>query len=120
LENVVEIIGRVGAWIAQLPVHTKVLLTFATSVLLIELAFRRFGPRSKAYARWTRGVEAVGVVWTAVLLSIVYLVSVGPVSLFMRLAGRDLLDRSRGSDATFWKSHEPNPLGPLAAARHQF
>jgi branched-subunit amino acid ABC-type transport system permease component len=115
-----ELIGRIGTRIAHLPTHTKVLLTFAISVLLIELAFRRFGPRSKAYARWTRGVEAVGVVWTAVLLSIVYIVSVGPVSLFMRLAGRDLLDRSRGSAPTFWKPHDPNPLGPLAAARHQF
>jgi hypothetical protein len=115
-----ELIGRIGTRIAHLPTHTKVLLSFAISVLLIELAFRRFGPRSKAYARWTRGVEAVGVVWTAVLLSIVYIVSVGPVSLFMRLAGRDLLDRSRGSAPTFWKPHDPNPLGPLAAARHQF
>ena len=115
-----EFLSRVGHRLASLPTHTKVLLAFATSVVLIELAFRRFAPRSKAYARWTKGVEAVGAVWTAVLLSVVYLVSVGPVSVFMRLSGKDLLDRAKGSGPTFWKQHDPNPLGPLAAARHQF
>jgi len=115
-----DFVTRVGTRIAHLPTHTKVLLAFATCVLLVELGFRRFGPRSRAYARWTEGVEAVGAVWTAVLLSVVYLVSVGPVSLFMRLSGRDLLDRSKGNDPTFWKAHEANPLGALAASRHQF
>jgi hypothetical protein len=118
--NVVDLLSRLGQRLTGLPTHTKVLLTFAISVVLIELAFRRFAPRSKAYARWTRGIEAVGAVWTAVVLSIVYLVSVGPVSLGMRLARRDLLDRAKGSDPTFWKPHDANPLGPLAAARHQF
>jgi len=118
--SVVDLLSRLGHRLASLPTHTKALLTLASCVLLIELAFRRFAPRSKAYSRWTKGVEAVGAVWTAVLLSIVYLVSVGPVSLFMKLKGTDLLDRSAGKDPTFWKSHEANPLGPLAAARHQF
>jgi hypothetical protein len=115
-----DMMSRFGAWLAHLPTHTKVLLTFAICVVLIELAFRRFAPHSKAYSKWTKGVEAVGAVWTALLLSIVYLVSVGPVSLFMKLKGTDLLDRSKGNDPTFWKRHDPNPLGPLAAARHQF
>lgn len=121
--NVTELMGRVGTRIAHLPTHTKVLLALATSVLLVELAFRRFGPRSRAYARWTNGIEAVGAVWTAILLSVVYLVSVGPVSLVMKLTRKDLLDRAKGDGAepsTFWKPHEPNPLGALAAARHQF
>ena len=115
-----DFVSRVGERVAHLPTHTKVLLTFATCVLLVELAFRRFGRRSRAYGRWTRGIEAVGAVWTAILLSVVYVVSVGPVSLFMKLARTDLLDRSKGNDATFWKPHEANPLGALAAARHQF
>ena len=118
--NLTDYLSRLGARLAHLPTHTKVLLTFATCVLLVELAFRRFGPRSKAYARWTKGIEAVGAVWTAVLLSVVYLVSVGPVSLFMKLTRKDLLDRAAGDDPTFWKAHEANPLGAVAAARHQF
>jgi hypothetical protein len=118
--NVTDFVGRVGMRIAHLPTHTKVLLTFATCVLLVELAFRRFGRGSRAYARWTKGIEAVGAVWTAVLLSVAYLVSVGPVSLFMKLSRKDLLDRAKGDEPTFWKSHEANPLGAMAAARHQF
>jgi hypothetical protein len=115
-----DVWNRFALWLAARPVHTKVLLSLATTVFLIELAFRRFAPRSQAYRRWTKGFEAVGAVWTAVLLSIVYLVSVGPVSLSMRLARKDLLDRASSGGPTDWKAHEPNPLGPLAAARHQF
>jgi hypothetical protein len=118
--NLTNYLSRLGARLAHLPTHTKVLLSVATGVLLVELALRRFAPRSKAYARWKKGIEAVGAVWTAILLSVVYLVSVGPTSLFMRLMRKDLLDRAAGSDPTFWKPHEANPLGPLAAARHQF
>jgi hypothetical protein len=118
--NAADLLSRAGQKLAGAPTHTKVLLAFATTVLLIELAFRAFARSSKAYARWTRGIEAVGAVWTAVLLCVVYLVSVGPVSLFMRLSRKDLLDRAKGNEPTFWKAHDANPLGPLAAARHQF
>ena len=118
--NVADLLSPFGQKLAGLPTHTKVLLAFATGVLLVELAFRRFAPGSKAYARWTRGVEAVGAVWTAVLLSVVYFVSVSAISLFMKLRGQDPLDRRLDPEPTFWRAHEPNPLGPLAAARHQF
>ena len=118
--DISQLLNRFAAKLAHLPTHTKVLLTLATCMLLIELAFRYFAPRSRAYSRWTRGIEAVGAVWTAVLLSLVYVVSVGPVSLFMKVTGNDLLDRGADGQATFWKTHDPNPLGPLAAARHQF
>jgi len=114
------ILNRFVLWLAARPVHTKVLLALATTVFVIELGFRYLAPRSEAYRRWTKGFEAVGAVWTAVLLSVVYLVSVGPVSLFMRAARKDLLDRALSVGPTDWKAHEPNPLGPLAAARHQF
>ena len=105
----------VVSWIA----HHR-LLSIACFILLTELAFRGLAPRSAAYARWTAFFKAVGAVWTAVLLSIVYLLSVGPVSLGMRLLGKDPLDRSLAHEASFWRSHEPNPLGLEAAARHQF
>lgn len=96
------------------------LLAFATLVVLIELAFRRLAPKSVAYKRWTAFFEGIGKVWTGVLLAVIYLVSVGPIGLFMRFFGKDPLDRSLGSEPSFWRSHEPNPLGPEAAARHQF
>jgi hypothetical protein len=113
--------ARVAAWAARLPTHTKVLLALATTVLLVELALRRFAPRSRLYAGWTAFFHRVGAVWTAVILSIVYFVSVAGVSLFARAVRRkDPLDRSLEPEPSFWRAHEPNPLGPRAAARHQF
>jgi hypothetical protein len=96
------------------------LLAFATLVVLVELALRRFAPKSAFYRGWQATFEAIGAVWTAVLLSLVYIVSVGPVGLGMRLAGKDPLDRRLTPAPTFWRRHEPNPLGLEAAARHQF
>ncbi len=109
------------AWngLAALPLRGKV-LALAALVVLIELGFRRFAPKTRAYKRWTGFFEAIGKVWTAVLLAIIYMLSVGPISVFMRLFARDPLDRSLASEPSFWRSHEPNPLGPEAAARHQF
>jgi hypothetical protein len=106
-------------WLAELPLRWKI-LAFATTVVLIELAFRRFAPTSRAYARWTLFFQGLGTVWTAVILAIVYLFSVGPVGLGMRLARRDPLDRRLRPEPSFWRAHEPNPLGPERAARHQF
>ena len=105
---------------AALPLHTKVLLGLATTVLVVELLFRRLAPRSAAYRRWTAGIEKVGMVWTAVILSIVYFTTVGLIGIAMRLLGKDPLDRSLRAEPTFWRPHDPNPLGPAAAARHQF
>ncbi len=106
--------------LAGLPLHTRVLLGLATAVFLTELLLRRFARGSAAYKRWTASMEALGAFWTAIILSLVYVLSVGPVSVFMRLFGKDLLDRKLGPEPTFWRAHEPNPLGARAAARHQF
>jgi hypothetical protein len=110
-----ELLGALGA----LPWRAK-LLIFASLVVLVELAFRRFAPKSVAYKRWTAFFQGIGGIWTAVLLGIIYIVSVGMVSLAMRLRSRDPLDRGLAAEPSFWRAHEPNPLGPLAAARHQF
>ena len=107
------------AWFAGLPVRLKI-LSFATVVVAIELGFRYLAPKSRAYARWTAFFQAIGSVWTAVLLSVVYTVSVGPIGLFNRFFGKDPLDRGLAPEPSFWRAHEPNPLGPERAARHQF
>jgi hypothetical protein len=106
-------------WLAGLGWRGK-LLALATSVVLVELAFRRFAPKSRAYARWTGFFQGIGTVWTAVILSLVYVLSVGPIGLGMRLMGKDPLDRGLAPEPSFWRPHEPNPLGPERAARHQF
>jgi hypothetical protein len=107
------------AWLAGLPFRYK-LLAFAVLVVLVELGFRRFAPRSLAYKRWTRFFEAIGAVWTAVLLGIVYFLTVGPIGIGMRLFGHDPLDRKLSREPSYWRPHEPNPLGLERAARHQF
>ena len=112
--------GRLAGWFAGLPTHTKVLLGLATTMFVVELVLRRFAGRTRLYARWTAFFHAIGAVWTAVILSIVYFVSVALVSLFARLSGKDPLDRKLDREPSFWRAHQPNPLGPRAAARHQF
>lgn len=107
------------AWFVALPLRWKI-LGFATAVVLVELAFRRFAPKSAAYRRWTAFFQEIGKVWTAVILAIVYFLSVGPVGLVMRLVGHDPLDRRLAPEPSFWRAHEPNPLGRKRAARHQF
>jgi hypothetical protein len=111
---------RLAAKLAALPPHTKVLLALATTVFVVELVFRRVAPKSRAYAAWTKAFQAVGKVWTAVLLAVVYFVSVAVVSALMKLLGKDPLDRKLDPEPSFWRPHEANPLGPEAAARHQF
>jgi hypothetical protein len=106
-------------WFAGLALRYKV-LAVATVIVLVELAFRRFARQSRAYAQWTRFFEGLGSVWTAVLLSVVYVLSVGPIGLGMRLFGKDPLDRAITSEPSFWRAHDPNPLGPERAAHHQF
>jgi hypothetical protein len=95
-------------------------LSFALLILVIELGLRYGAPKSAAFARWQAFFKAVGAVWTTVLLSLIYLLSVGPISVAMRLFAKDLLDRELTPEPTLWRPHEPNPLGPEAAARRQF
>lgn len=118
-EALLETSNQTWASFAGLPLRWKV-LAFATLVVLVELAFRYAAPKSAAYRAWTRFFEGLGHVWTAVLLGFVYFLSISLVSLGMRLAGKDPLDRSLTPEPSFWRPHEPNPLGPRAAARHQF
>jgi hypothetical protein len=113
-------LANLSSWAAGLPLHNKVLLVLATTVLVVELLFRRVAPHSPAYRKWTAAFQFVGSVWTAIILSIVYFASVSIVGIAMRLLGKDPLDRSLRDEPTFWRTHEPNPLGPRAAARHQF
>jgi len=106
--------------IAALSLHWKIILSLVVVVLSMELGLGRLAPRSRAYALWKAGVERLGEFWTAIILSIVYFLSVGPVSLGMRILGKNPLDRKLTEEPSYWRAHEPNPLGAEAAARHQF
>ncbi len=107
------------AWLNGLPLRGK-LVALAAAMVLVEVGFRRLAPKSRAYALWTGFFQAIGKVWTAVLLAIVYVLSIGPIGLAMRLGGHDPLDRGLAAEPSFWRPHEPSPLGPERAALHQF
>lgn len=96
------------------------LLAFGAVLVAMELVLRRFAPTSKVYRGWTAFFRGLGKIWTAVLLSVIYFVTVSVVSLVLRVLGKDLLDRSLRPEGTFWRAHEPHPLGEEAGARHQF
>ena len=112
-------IASLFSWLLALPWRYK-LLALATLIVLVELALRYLAPKSVAYRRWKAFFEGIGAVWTAVLLALIYVLSVGPIGLLMRAFGKDLLDRRLAPEPSFWRAHEPNPLGPERAARHQF
>jgi hypothetical protein len=109
----------VVAWMQGLPFRYK-LAALAAAMVVVEVGFRLLAPKSRAYARWTGFFQSIGKVWTAVLLAIVYVLSIGPIGLAMRLRGQDPLDRGLAAEPSFWRPHEPSPLGPEQAARHQF
>jgi hypothetical protein len=113
-------LSSVAAWFTRLPLHTRVILAFALSVVVIELILRRCVPRSRVYAKWQAFFQGIGHIWTVALLSVVYLVAVGFVKVMMLLSRKDLLDRAIGTEHSAWCPHVPNPLGEEAAARHQF
>jgi hypothetical protein len=114
------VIDKIGHWYATRPTHTKVLWAIATTMLVVELLLRNFAPKSGLYAGWTRFFLGLGKVWTVVLLSLLYAVAIGPMALVMRLMRNDPLDRTLVPAPSFWHGHEPNPMGPRAAARYQF
>ena len=112
--------ARVEHWFAALPAYKQGLLLLATTVFVVELVLRRFAPKTRLYKRWTAVFEAVGAFWSGIILSIVYFVSIALMSAVLKAMGKDPLDRRLDPEPSFWRAHEPNPLGPLAAARHQF
>jgi saxitoxin biosynthesis operon SxtJ-like protein len=118
--GVPTLLSSLAAKVAGMPLRGKIVLGLFVVVLTVETICRRYAPKSRFYQGWKATFEAIGAVWTAVLLSLVYVVSVGLISIVNRLLGKDPLDRAIRAEPTFWRAHEPNPLGPRAAVRHQF
>ena len=117
--NVALIPDRIAHWWGHLSPFKQGIWIFAVTVFVIELLFRYLAPKSPLYKRWTHLFESIGAVWTGVILALVYFLSVSVMNLGLRLFGKDPLDRKITAGSA-WHPHEPNPLGPLAAARHQF
>jgi hypothetical protein len=115
-------------WFTAHPVKRSLQLLFVT-VVLTEIVLRVFLPQSAAAKAWTafftrvsnsKVLQFLAKFWTGVILSLVYFLTLPLITLFHRLTGSDPLDRSLKPEPSFWRKHEPNPLGEKAAARHQF
>lgn len=60
----------------------------------------------KLYALWMRFAHLLAVVNTTILLTIIYIVIIGPVGLVMRIVGKDPLDRKWRADGSYWRMRE--------------
>ncbi|MBN2369690.1 MAG: hypothetical protein JXO72_04315 [Vicinamibacteria bacterium] len=107
-------------WLANLALRWKVLLSLILVISLMEFVVQRIPALSRLYRGWNGAIRALGEFWTAVILSIVYALAVGPTNLAFRARRCDLLDRGLDGRSSVWRPHVPNPLGPEKAARHQF
>ena len=106
--------------LAGLPVVTLGLLALATTVFLVDLALRYTAPKSRAYAAWASGLRAIGSFWTAVILSIVYLIPVGLTNVVVRTMRRDLLDREIRKEPSYWHIRDSDLRSPEEASLRQF
>ena len=74
---------------------------------------------SLLYKGWMAFAHALAVVNTTIILSIVYLLLIGPSWLVMKLRRKDLLDRKVEAAPTFWRTKEPIKH-TLEQSRRQF
>ena len=65
---------------------------------------RKFG--STLYRWWMAFARAIAFVNTRLILTIVYVIIIGPIALIVRIAGRDFLDRTMGRAESYWKQRE--------------
>ncbi len=68
---------------------------------------------------WLRFAKGLAVVNTAVLLTIAYVLVIGPLSLFIRILGKDFLQLKNASRASFWRDREETN-DTLDTAERQF
>jgi hypothetical protein len=124
----IVIAAAFGPWFWAHPIKRSLLLLFL-AVLVAEIVLRLFFPKSGATKAWTGFfarvsqsfiLQFLAKFWTGVILSIVYFVTLPFITLGQKLFGSDPLDRGLAQEPSFWRKHEPNPLGEKAAARHQF
>jgi len=79
----------------------------------------RIGKLAKAiYKWWMAFARAVGVVNATILLTIVYIVVIGPMSIISRILRKDLLAH-RKTSGSLWRTKE-RISDAVDQARHQF
>ncbi|MBI3577932.1 MAG: hypothetical protein HY089_00810 [Ignavibacteriales bacterium] len=61
----------------------------------------------------------LGIVSTAILLTLFYVFVVGPVAIALKLFGKDLLDRKAEHRPSYWYDKSKEPI-TLDQSKHQF
>jgi len=79
--------------------------------------FRKIG--SALYKWWMAFARALAFINTTLILTLVYLVLIGPSWLIMKLLRKDLLDRRMPDVPSYWKKKAPLEH-TLEEGRHQF
>lgn len=74
------------------------LLCFTIKIPQLLTPFRRL---------WEKFGHIMGVINTYILLLVVYFLTITPLSLFMRLLGKDILKLKRNNQDTYWQSADP-------------
>jgi hypothetical protein len=72
-----------------------------------------------AYSYWMKFARALGKANALVLLTIVYVVLIGPAAIVLRIFGKDLLDRKAGESLSYWYEKENEQL-TLERSKQQF
>jgi len=70
------------------------------------------------YKGWMAFGRVLGIVNATILLTVVYIVVIGPMSIASKILRKDLLTHCESSE-TFWKPKEPLS-NTLDESRHQF
>jgi len=72
-----------------------------------------------AYGYWMRFAKALGKANALLLLTIVYVVLIGPAAIVLKIFRKDLLDRKAGEGSTYWNEKEQEELS-LERSKQQF
>ena len=82
-------------------------ILFAVALFVIALAlFNREGLRA-VYFNWMKAAHFIGNIVTAIIMAAVFFLIFAPIGIFLRIIGKDLLDRKLNRDAnSYWHTRE--------------
>ncbi len=62
---------------------------------------------SWVYKWWMAFARGLAFVNTRILLTLFFVIVIGPIALVLKLLGKDFLERKIGRSASYWKVREP-------------
>ena len=61
---------------------------------------------SRIYKGWMAFAKVLAFVNTRILLTLFFVVVIGPIAVFLKLIGKDFLERKIGTQGSYWKLRE--------------